>query len=82
VKAKICVDSWAGRLEEDCEIIGETRTKYVCRMLRDGRLPRRNVKAGDIVKVPKRAVRIETPDHERGIPRQDKTQEETALPQG
>jgi len=51
-------------------------------MLRDGRLPRRNVKAGDIVKVPKRAVRIETPDHERGIPRQDKTQEETALPQG
>jgi hypothetical protein len=27
-------------------------------------------------------VRIETPDHEREIPRQDKTQEESALPQG
>jgi hypothetical protein len=82
LKAKICVDSWAGGLEEDCEIIGETRTKYVCRMLKDGRLPRRNVKAGDIVKVPKRAVRIEAPDHEREIPRQDKTQEESALPEG
>jgi hypothetical protein len=37
---------------------------------------------GDVVKVPKRAARIETPDHEREIPRQDKTQEEIALPQG
>ena len=27
-------------------------------------------------------MRIETPDHERGISRQDKTQEESALPQG
>jgi hypothetical protein len=35
-----------------------------------------------VVKVPKRALRIETPDHERGIPRQDKTQEESALSQG
>ena len=40
------------------------------------------VDAGDIVEVPKYAVRIETPDHEREIPRQDKTQEESALPQG
>jgi hypothetical protein len=45
-------------------------------------LPRGRVDAGDIVEVPKYAVRIETPDHEREIPRQDKTQEESALPQG
>jgi len=82
LKAKICVDSWAGRREFPCEIIGETKTKYVCQMLRDGVLPRKHVRLGDVVKVPKRAVRIETPDHEREIPRQDKTQEESALPQG
>ena len=82
LKAKICVDSWAGRREFPCDIMGETKTKYVCRMLGDGVLPRKHVRLGDVVKVPKRAVRIETPDHEREIPRQDKTQEESALPQG
>jgi hypothetical protein len=29
---------------------------------------RKHVRLGDVVKVPKRALRIETPDHERGIP--------------
>ena len=82
LKAKICVGSWAGRREFPCEIMGETKTKYVCRMLGDGVLPRKHVRLGDVVKVPKRALMIETPDHERGIPRQDKTQEESALPQG
>jgi hypothetical protein len=81
LKAKICVDSWAGRREFPCEIMGETKTKYVCQMLGDGVLPRKHVRLGDVVKVPKRAVRIETPDHEREIPRLDKTQEESALPQ-
>src|SRR5271166_5381289 len=82
LKAKICVDSWAGRREFPCEIMGETKTKYVCRMSGDGVLPGKHVRLGDVVKLPKRAVRIETPDHERGISRQDKTQEESALPQG
>src|SRR5208282_3550803 len=82
LKAKICVDSWAGRREFPCEITGETKTKYVCRMLSEGSLPRGRVDVGDIVEVPKYAVTIETPDHERGIPRQDKTQEESALPHG
>ncbi len=82
LKAKICVGSWAGRREFPCEIMGETKTKYVCRMLGDGVLPRKHARLGDVVKVPKRALMIETPDHERGIPRQDKTQEESALPQG
>ncbi len=62
--------------------MGETKTKYVCRMLSEGLLPRGRVDAGDIVEVPKYAVRIETPDHEREIPRQDKTQEGSMLPQG
>jgi len=65
-----------------CEVLRETETRYVCRMLSEGLLPRGRVDAGDIVEVPKYAVRIETPDHEREIPRQDKTQEESALPQG
>jgi hypothetical protein len=62
--------------------MGETKTKYVCRILGDGVLPRKYVRLGDVVKVPKRAVRIETPGHEREISRQGKTQEESALPQG
>ena len=65
-----------------CEVLRETETRYVCRMLSEGLLPRGRVDAGDIVEVPKYAVRIETPDRERRIPRQDKTQEESALPQG
>ncbi len=87
LRAKICVDSWAGRREFPCEIVEETKTKYVCRMLCDGVLPRRHVRLGDVVKVPKDAVTIETPDHERGIPRQVKERtvertEESELPQG
>ena len=82
MKAKICVDSWAGKREFPCEIMRETKTKYVCRMLGDQYWPRKHVRLGDVVKGPKRAVRIETPDHEREISRQDKTQEESALPQG
>jgi hypothetical protein len=62
--------------------MGETKTKYVCRMSGDGVLPRKNVRLGDVVKVPMHVVRIEVPEHERGIPRRDKTQEESALPQG
>jgi hypothetical protein len=87
LRAKICVDGWAGRREFPCEIIGETKTKYVCRMLCDGVLSRRHVRLDDVVKVPKHAVRIETPDHERGIPRQvkERTAERTVesdLPHG
>ena len=51
-------------------------------MLGDGVLPRKHVRLGDVVKHAKARSEIETPDHERGIPRQDKTQEESAPPQG
>jgi hypothetical protein len=50
LKAKICVDSWAGRREFPCEIKGETKTKYVCWILGDGVLPRKHVRLGDVVK--------------------------------
>jgi hypothetical protein len=45
----------------------------------DGVLPRKYVRLGDVVKVPMHAVRIEMPEHERGIPRQlkEKTVERT-----
>jgi hypothetical protein len=49
LKAKICVDSWAGRREFPCEIMGETKTKYVCRMSGDGVLSRKYVRLGDVV---------------------------------
>lgn len=40
LNAKICVDSWAGRRELDCEVVKETKTRYVCRLVSDGLLPR------------------------------------------
>ena len=87
LRAKICLDNWSGRRELDCEVVKETKTRYVCRMLSDGLLPRGHVQAGEIVKLPKYAVMIETPDHEREIPRQikERTVEptvESELPQG
>ena len=59
LKAKICVDSWAGKREFPCEIMRETKAKYVCRMLGDGVLPRKHVRLGDVVKVPMHAVSSE-----------------------
>ena len=40
VLAKVCVNNWAGRRELDCEVVKETKTRYVCRLLSDGLLPR------------------------------------------
>jgi len=40
LKAKVCVNNWAGRRELDCEVVKETKTRYVCRLLSDGLLPR------------------------------------------
>ena len=38
--AEVCVNNWAGRRELDCEVVKETKTRYVCRLLSDGLLPR------------------------------------------
>ena len=54
----IAVDGWQGRSYYACEIVGETRTRYRVRLLRDAVLPaRRQARAGDILAVPKYAVR-------------------------
>ena len=34
--AEVCVNNWAGRQELDCEVVKETKTRYVCRLLSDG----------------------------------------------
>ncbi len=36
VLAKVCVNNWAGRRELDCEVVKETKTRYVCHLLSDG----------------------------------------------
>ena len=87
LQAKICMNNWAGRRELPCEVLEETKTRYVCRMLSEGLLARGRVVAGQIVRVPKYAVTIETSDHEREIARQvkERTAEQTVeseLPQG
>jgi hypothetical protein len=38
--AEVCVNNWAGRRELDCEVVKESKTRYVCRLLSDGLLPR------------------------------------------
>ena len=54
----LVVDTFAGRRRIPVEVIGETRTKYRVRMGADALIPAaRRVKAGDIVLVPKYAIR-------------------------
>jgi hypothetical protein len=62
MNAKICVHNQEGDHELPCEVIGESKTGYKCRMLDKGWLPRRNVIAGQIVHVPKYAVFIDRND--------------------
>jgi hypothetical protein len=55
-KAKILVHTGIGRRELPCEVLGETKTRYVCRMLGEGLLPKRRGKKGQVVQVPKYSV--------------------------
>lgn len=55
---ELCLDSWAGRTNVPCEIVGETPKKYRIKLLKDSLLPSKKYgKAGEIVLVPKYAVR-------------------------
>lgn len=59
-KAYLLLDSWAGREKHEVEIVGETAKRYRIRLLSDVRLPsKRDGKAGDVVLVPKYAIKIE-----------------------
>jgi len=58
--ATLEMDGWAGRTRHPVEVIGETPTRYRVRLLEDMRLPGRwrYGKAGDIILVPKYAIRL------------------------
>jgi hypothetical protein len=61
VVAKLLMDDWAGRHSVECEVIGETPKRYRIKLLADAQLPsRRSCKAGDVVLVPKYAVRLDS----------------------
>ena len=59
--AILVLDGWAGRERIPCEVIGETPKRYRIKLLADAQLPsRRSCWAGDVVLVPKYAVKIES----------------------
>ena len=58
--AYLVLDSWAGRERIPVEIVGETPKRYRVRLLADALLPsRRHCAAGDVVLVPRYAVRVD-----------------------
>lgn len=63
--AKLIMDDWAGRHAISCEVIGETPKRYRIKLQQDALLPsRRHCKAGDVVLVPKYAVRLDSKESE------------------
>ena len=63
--AKLMMDDWAGRHSIECEVIGETPKRYRIKLLEDAQLPsRRSCKAGDVVLVPKYALRLDSKESE------------------
>ena len=59
-RGKLLLDGWAGRSEHLVEVIGETPKRYRVELLCDVRLPsRREGKAGDVVLVPKHAIKMD-----------------------
>lgn len=59
--AYVIVDGWAVRYAVPVEIIGETPTRYRCRLIERSKLPGRSNwrDAGHVFLAPKRAVRID-----------------------
>jgi hypothetical protein len=63
--AALVLDGWAGRQRIPCEVIGETPKRYRIKLLQDALLPsRRQCKAGDVVLVPRYAVKLESKQSE------------------
>lgn len=56
--AIVATNSWAGRIEHPCRVIGETSKRYRIEVDVETRLPRRTLAAGDRAMVPKSAVRL------------------------
>ena len=54
----VVTDDWAGINRIPCRIVGETKTRYRVKFEQDVKIPpQRHVKAGEVVLVPKHAVR-------------------------
>ena len=63
--AILVLDGWAGRERIPCEVIGETPKRYRIKLQQDALLPsRRHCKAGDVVLVPKYALRLDSKESE------------------
>ena len=59
-QAVIMLDSWAGRERIPCEVLSETPKYYRCQLQAAALMPsKRRCEAGDVVLVPKYAVKIE-----------------------
>jgi len=60
MRAKLCLNTYAGRIEHIVQITGETRTRYQFRTDQDLRLPnRRLIKCGETGSAPKHAFKLE-----------------------
>jgi hypothetical protein len=60
MKSYLALNSWAGRIKHKCTVLDETPKKYRVVFDEDVLLPKRRlVKAGQLVLVPKSAVRTE-----------------------
>jgi len=65
--ALVCTNSWAGRLENPCRIVGETPKKYRIEVDETTELPGGPLQPGERRLVPKTAVRLlPTPETTEG----------------
>lgn len=59
-KAMVCINSWAGRAEYPCRVVGETPKRYLIEVDKPTALPGfRLLLPGQTKLVPKRAIRFE-----------------------
>jgi hypothetical protein len=56
--AVVCVNSWAGRIEYPCRIVGETPKRWRIEVDMPVKLPRLVLHPGEVRLVPKSAVRL------------------------
>ena len=52
--AVVILNSWAGRIEHPCRVVGETPTKYRITVDKPTVLPRRILQPGKVALVPKK----------------------------
>ena len=60
LNAVVCIDSWAGRIEHPCRVVGETPKRYRIEVDKPTTLPPRNtlLLPGQTKLVPKEAIRF------------------------